>query len=125
MTCAIKNRLFMNSVIYIRGTKCIRRCAYIVRLLACIIIIRMLIRSCVSVDTVIPSICASFFCPCPLSNKGSRFSERFDISDLADVTRAVTSTRSRNYRGASLTPFIRLSSSPSYNLLRGTEKART
>lgn len=39
-----------------------------------------------------------------------------DISDLADVSRAVTSTQNCNYRGASLTPFICFSSPSSLSI---------
>lgn len=47
------------------------------------------------------------------------------ISDLADVLRAVTSTRSCNYRGASLTPFICFSYPPSREKERPREKERS
>ena len=47
------------------------------------------------------------------------------ISDLADVSRAVTSTRSCNYRGASLTPFICFSYPPSRKKERPRERERS
>lgn len=47
-----------------------------------------------------------------------------DISDLADVSRAVTSTQNCNYRGASLTPFICFSSPPSLSIWRERQRER-
>lgn len=47
-----------------------------------------------------------------------------DISDLADVSRAVTSTQNCNYRGASLTPFICFFSPSSLPLYLSEERGK-